>query len=170
MKRICAWCKKEINTSGNEDDERVSHGICEDCVSNLEFQMGVTLKEYLSSLKFPVMAVTNDLKAIYANVPALEILGKEIDEIYGEFGGDIFECAYARLPEGCGKTYHCSGCAIRNAVRETFEKKTPVLNVQAKLKCDNIEKPEEFDMLISTEMTGNIVLLWIDKLDKKLKI
>jgi hypothetical protein len=165
MRRICAWCKKEINPPENELDMRVSHGICVECENNLDFQMGVPLKVYLNAIKLPVMVVTKDVRTIFANEAALEIIGKDMEEIYGELGGDVFECEFARQPGGCGRTVHCSGCAIRNTVNETVRTNKPQVNVPASLHCTKKDKPQEIELFISTEMTGNIVLLWIDKID-----
>lgn len=169
MKRICGWCKKELCALDDENDIKVSHGICEDCENNLDFKMGVPLKVYLSALNLPVMVVTKDVRAVFANDAALNIIGKEIDDIYGELGGNVFECAYSRLPGGCGRSIHCSGCTIRNTVNETFRTNKPMVNVPASLNCGDIDKPREIELLISTEMTGNIVLLWIDKIEVKKK-
>ena len=35
MRIVCAWCGKEIGKKGN-DDEEVSHGLCEECFAKLE--------------------------------------------------------------------------------------------------------------------------------------
>ncbi len=167
MKRICAWCKKDLSKPDEELDGRVSHGICPDCENNLDFQVGVPMQVYLNALKLPVIVVTEDVKTMFANAAALAIIGKSIDDIYGEYGGDVFECAYSRQPGGCGRTVHCSGCAIRNTVNETVRTGKPMVNVPASLHCANKNQTHEVEMLITTEMTNNIVLLWIDKIETK---
>jgi len=35
MRIVCAWCGKEIGKKEN-DDEEVSHGLCEECFAKLE--------------------------------------------------------------------------------------------------------------------------------------
>ena len=75
----------------------------------------------------------------------------------------MFECAYARLPEGCGGTVHCSGCAIRRSVYETYETGESRNNIPATLRCDLNNPSHDVIMHISTEKMGNVVLLRIDK-------
>jgi PAS domain-containing protein len=123
MKRVCSWCG-DVSPSVNPQEGSngdTTHTICDQCSDNISFQAGVPLKEYLEALKVPVLLVDSGGVIQYANHLAVVQIGKRPDEIKGCYGGDVFECTYARLPEGCGKTEHCSGCAIRRTVRDTFE-------------------------------------------------
>jgi hypothetical protein len=92
------------------------------------------------------------------------MLGKNLSRIEGYRGGDVFECAYARLPEGCGKTVHCSGCTIRNTVIKTFATGINYIRTPAFLFKNSNRKVKKYDLYISTEKVGDIVLLRIDEM------
>jgi PAS domain-containing protein len=171
MKRICAWCRK--NLSGEEDDSGsdrvITHGICDQCQNNLWFQQGVPFHQFIDSLEEPVLVVDSEDRIENANRKARKLLGKELDDIKGAKRGEVFECAYARLPEGCGKTRHCSGCAIRRTVGHTLESGKSFLRVPATLRCEGPKGDKGTRFLISTEKVGDVVLLRIDDVDRKRK-
>ena len=166
MIRICSWCKIEMEPSENPDDfkEGISHGLCDNCFNNIFFQQGVNLSEYLDSLKMAVIAVNPEGVVVTANDSACNMLKKNYKQVEGYLGGDVFECQYARLPEGCGKTIHCSGCTIRRTVMETFSTGKKFSKIPASLRLDESRENQEIHFLISTEKIGDIVLLEIEKL------
>jgi PAS domain-containing protein len=167
MQRVCAWCNKSLDNvpSIPKEDRVISHGICDDCISNIKAQMGVPLNEFLDGLKAPIFLVDSDVVVIAANTAARGLLGKDPDRIEGLRGGDVFECAYARLPGGCGKTVHCSGCAIRRSVTETYRTGDSHLRTPAYLNRHELDRTRRLDMMISTERVGDIVLLRIDRIN-----
>lgn len=162
MKSICAWCRKELNWSeaAPHPEEMISHGICESCLENMFFQMGVGIEHYLDSLIAPVIVVSDNGEIVTANSQACSQLGKSVDEMRNKLGGVVFECAYARLPEGCGKSIHCSACAVRRTVMDTFKTGKGHYKVPAIL---NHETEGEISLVISTEKAGNTVLLRVDR-------
>ena len=168
MKRVCAWCKKELEVDSSANPEQViTHGICKDCRENVLFQMGVELKVYLDSLDVPVVVVNGEGIVETANDRAQTLLRKRLPEIKGYRGGEVFECAYARMPEGCGSTIHCSGCTIRNTVMQTHGTGKSFLTVPATLNHKASENIEKTALLISTEKLAGVVLLRIDKIEEK---
>jgi PAS domain-containing protein len=167
MKRECAWCRKELGRIHSPEgyEHVITHGICEDCRNNMEFQLGVDLGEYLDSLGQPIVVVDGEGTVVSGNASARTMLGKGSPEIEGHKGGDVFECAYARLPEGCGNTIHCSGCTIRRTVMETHKTGKSSLRVPATLNRNDPEDPDKITLLISTEKIADVVLLRIDAVD-----
>ena len=167
MKQVCAWCNKELGTIDSHADSGnvITHGICESCKNNALFQLGVDLRVFLNSLEQPVVMVNQNAAVISVNDEASKLLHKELKDIEGYQGGDVFECAYARLPEGCGNTIHCSGCTIRRTVMKTFETGKSFYRVPATLNRENPENPQKFILLISTEKLNDMVLLRIDKME-----
>ena len=148
-------------------ENAITHGICTNCRDNLLFQMGVELGEFLDSLKLPIVVVDGEGTIVAGNDQARTLLGKGIPEIEGYRGGEVFECAYARLPGGCGNTIHCSGCAIRKTVMETYGTGKSFMRVPAMLFRNTPHDPEKIQLLISTESLGNLVLLRIDEMQAK---
>jgi len=165
MKQVCAWCRGEIGSieSSIHADNEVSHGICNNCLDNLTFQQGVPLTDYLDTLNLPVLLVDSYVVVKAVNKKACEVLGKEPIEIVQHLGGNVFECAYARLPEGCGRTIHCSACAIRRTVTRTFETGEPQCMVPAVLNREKNGRPSKITLSITTVKKGNIVMLRVDR-------
>ncbi|NTV48475.1 MAG: hypothetical protein HGB32_09970 [Geobacteraceae bacterium] len=147
--------------SGNS----ITHGICARCKDKILGPEKIELMTFLDSLNMPIVLVDAMGMAETANKAARKILKKELPEIVGFAGGVIFECAYSILPEGCGKTIHCSGCTIRNTVMDTFQSGNSHLEIKALLNQGTSDKNEEVFYLISTEKAGDVVLLKIDTAD-----
>jgi PAS domain-containing protein len=167
MRRSCAWCGKELGgpASDRQADQIISHGLCERCAHHLHAQMGLPLLEYLDGLGAPIVVVDADVTVRMANQRACALLKRDLSMVQGKKGGEVFECAYALLPGGCGYTMHCSGCAIRRAVTETYRTGRSCLRVPACLHPDTPGAEREVELLISTEKVGEVVLLRIDEVD-----
>lgn len=163
MKQLCAWCRKVLNDTpapeGAEERE-ITHGICDECISNIEFQQGVSLERFLDSLREPVLLCDDSLHVTFMNQSAAALLGVAKDVFTARRPGQVFECQHARYPQGCGRQIHCSGCAIRMAVLQTAATGRSVHHLPATLEQDD----GEVHLLISTEKAGRLVLLRIDDL------
>jgi PAS domain-containing protein len=151
-------------------DDMVSHGICEECVDNFRFQQGVPLQQYLDSLPVPIFAVDNDVVVQAVNKRAREVFGKDRSAIEQKRGGNVFECAHARLPEGCGRTVHCSGCAIRRTVMKTYETGEPQSMVPATLHRQTAGRHEVVTMTITTVKVDDVVMLRVDHVCSPMKL
>lgn len=159
MKNVCAWCNRELPSSGNPDSSAISHGICPDCMDNIPFQMGVTIDHYLKSLQVPVLLMTEQATVAYANGTARELLGADESELVNKTAGLAFECNLARRPEGCGNVIHCSGCTLRKAIMDTFATGEDHVGVDATLRKDR----HDVHYRISTHRVGEYVALQIDE-------
>ena len=166
MKHICAWCRREIIDGDREkqaDEDFINYGICQHCADNIAFQEGVTLPAYLESLDMPVFVLNSHGEAQAANPKARKTFVSGFPLITGQkLTGDVFECQYARLPEGCGKTIHCSGCAIRRAIRKTIETGEPQSKIPATLRRNHSANPKAISLFITTVKSGDAVLLKLD--------
>ncbi|HZV83029.1 MAG TPA: hypothetical protein VFF53_12760 [Geobacteraceae bacterium] len=169
MKRVCAWCNKGMESEDDcspGDDALVTHGICSDCTDNMEFQLGVSIRKFLNSFSVPVLLVDGERRMISANRSALQLVKKELGTISHELVGNVFECAYSRLPGGCGKSVHCSGCVIRNAINSTYATGEPASELPASIASDSSSRGNTLlSFLISTEKVLNYVLLRIERFD-----
>jgi hypothetical protein len=168
MKRVCSWCRRDLETGAfySRYDHSMTHGICKDCIDNMEFQTGVDLERFIETIKEPVVVVNADVEVNAVNSEARKILGTKFPAMSNKLLGDVFECAYARFPEGCGRTLHCSGCAIRKTVEDTFNTGDPHWNIPATLKYEETLEPEMIEMNISTEKIKDVVFLRIDRAKK----
>jgi hypothetical protein len=167
----CTWCNNEFPSekAGPRTERRVTRSICPACREHFAFQMGVPLQSYLDSLPVPIFVVDDDVVVQAANKSGYSLLQKGPDQVLKRLGGIVFECAYARLPEGCGRTVHCTACAIRRSVAHTYETGESLENVPALMHCGRADEEQDIAMHISTEMMGAIVLLRIDSIASAVK-
>ena len=169
MKVLCAWCKKEIGDNPNQDEGsnfEITHGICEPCSDYFFSDRPHTIDKFLNQLKAPVLMVNPKGEVVLANKTALQLLDKDLESVGGLKGGDVMECAYAKLPEGCGNTEHCAACTIRNNVMATFKTGKCLRRVPAFLNRYNRNSVHKIRFLISTERLGVVVLLRIDEVEE----
>ncbi len=167
MLRVCAWCNKSmspVKTGGKASANMVTHSMCSDCADNLDFQLGVSLKEYLDSLKVPIIALDGNGSVIAVNSAASVVCKQKSGIEPIEWQEKVYECAHARLPEGCKKTVHCSGCAIRFVTADAFRSGKSRQNVPAHLNHCSSDMNEEIELLISADKIDNIVFLRIVRL------
>jgi PAS domain-containing protein len=141
----------------------MSHGICLSCRDNFTFQEGVSIQEYVENLGVPVLVLDENFEIVTANRRACEALGKTPRQVVRKLPGDVFECCHARLPQGCGKTIHCSGCVIRQAVTKSFETGEPQVMIPATLHFNDADEASAVALLISTVKAGNIVILHVER-------
>ena len=161
MKQICAWCGRQLNGGDSLSEKDISYGICLPCANAVIVDVPNELREFLDQISIPVVLVSYEGLVKTANQQACALLGKDLSQIEEGLGGDVFECAYARLPGGCGNTYHCSGCVIRRSVTDTYQTGKPANRIPATLKQNSPENPQEIKYLISTEKFGAYVILKI---------
>lgn len=162
MIRVCAWCNTVLGETPDEPLDGKTHTICYNCWDNVLFQAGVPLEDYLDSLPVPVVQVDADGKVVGANGIAQRMVGKTLDHIAGRKGGDVFECRFARLPEGCGHTTHCTGCTVRRAVMATHETGESLYRIPAWLDIGEIDAYQKVHFRISTRKVDNVVLLEVE--------
>lgn len=115
MITVCSYCR--VYLRGEADPNGlVSHGICPSCSVWVREQfLGLKIDQYLTRLEVPAVIVNSEGRVLVANEQAKHMLDKN-ENHYGFLGGEFMECQFARLPEGCGNTTHCSSCTIRGAV------------------------------------------------------
>lgn len=158
MKRQCAWCGVTLG-EGLDSEEEVTHGICEPCA---QFFLNADEQEmtgFLNHLPFPVMLVDSDVRVIDGNDAGLKLLGKSRGEVVGYLGGQVAECAYAKLPGGCGKTEHCSGCVLRRSATHTHTSGEPVIDAPCEMHrvVSGVDQVAHF--MVSTRRVGEAVFL-----------
>lgn len=167
MRRVCAWCNSSMETEQTRAPEAaaglVTHSICDDCADNLDFQMGVTLTRYLDSLKMPIIALDEGGSIIAVNEEARRLHHDKGMDISAVWNDKIYECAHARLPEGCKKAVHCSGCAIRFITADAYKTGQSQRDIPAHFNSCSADLTEGIDILVSADRIENIVFLRITR-------
>lgn len=167
MKRVCAWCNRQMKTLQADIKNPgglVTHSICDDCADNLDFQMGVTLARYIDSLKIPIIALDESGQIIAVNNEARKLHENRNIAVSAIWNDKIFECAHARLPEGCKKAVHCSGCAIRFITADTYRTGISQNDVPAHFNSCSADLTEKIELIVSADKIENIVFLRITRL------
>ncbi len=154
MHVICSYCRKDMGTKPPLRDGGVTHAMCPECDAYFGTQWaGMSYPAFVARFPFPVVLVEAEGRVVAMNEAACGFLGRQPREVVGLLGGEAMECAYARLPEGCGKTTHCAACAIRNSVQETHRTGRTLTRVPATLR----RASQQHQLLVSTRLEGKVV-------------
>jgi PAS domain-containing protein len=165
MKKVCAWCNKQLSQDVGQSDDMISHGICNDCRDYFFSPQGPpSFAKFLDMLDVPVLVVDDDVKVVAANEKARSLLGKSSDDLADMYLGEAIECPYARLPGGCGSTVHCRSCAIRLTVLDTYLTGRSNYDVQAYKDVCFDGGTRNISFLISTVKSGEFVYLKIHEI------
>ncbi len=172
MKRKCGSCHAELSERKEQAASYpITGGICSDCAQSITGPgSGAGLADFLDSLAAPVLLMQPEPRQVYAaNRRALELFGKDISQVVGYRGGQVFDCIHAFTEAGCGKDVNCEGCKIKNAVVETFETGKSFPGVSTELEIKKNSEVRTHHVQISTEKLGHLALLRIDRFEKKAK-
>ncbi len=160
MRVICSYCRKDLGRKPPLSDGGVTHAMCPECDAYFARQWGgMSYDQYVDRFQYPVVLVEPEGRVVAMNQAAAGFLGCQPREVVGLLGGEAMECAYARLPEGCGKTVHCSACAIRNTVTATHRTGKAHRRVPATLRRRN---GDVHALLVSTALEGQVVRATIE--------
>ena len=164
MKQICMYCEEDLGVVEETPDETdlISHGLCHNCFPKFVARKGQALSDFLDSLPGPIFVVDDDVRVIGTNTQGLKCVSKDLDATQGRLGGEVFECNYARLPDGCGHTIHCKTCSVRISVTKTAETGEPCIRIPAYMDLGDISGDKTIRFLISTEKVNDVILLRID--------
>ena len=163
MRRVCGWCNKDLIAKEEYASEGdITHGICSQCAIKVTSFECRTAKQLLDYVEEPVFIINSDGVIKGANKSGLVMLGKDMEKIKNELGGDVFECSYASSDGGCGNSVHCKTCAIRNIVMDTLSTGQGYKNVPAFQSINTSDGTRILRFYISTEKIEEIILLRID--------
>lgn len=88
---------------------------------NDEYQSGL-LRIIFDAMPSMVFVVDDDVKIQEYNKAAADFLQLDRSAVLKRRGGEILHCLHStETPEGCGHTFFCEACVIRNSVRSAFE-------------------------------------------------
>ena len=155
---MCAWCHRLLS---EDIDAPVSHGICDSCRIDAEFQRE-GLDDFLNRLSGPVLAVDGEGNVVGSNHVAAVLVSSDVASMKGRLAGDVISCVYSELSGGCGRTTHCTGCAIRRSCEHTAATGEAVRDEPAYSYTRTPRGPVWKCFLISTERIGTLVLVRIE--------
>lgn len=167
MKKICAWCNKDLGeVPSGADANPITHGICPDCAREALSFKAEPLARFLDRFPGPIYVVNEELEIISANSEGAHNLGKGLDDFAGKLPGDAFDCEEAKKSGGCGRAKHCRTCTIRNTLTDTLETGVSHNNVPAYPDLQSVTGEKKLKFLISTEKFGFGVVLKIEEISE----
>lgn len=123
--------------------------------------------EWIEAIDAPILLLQgNPRQVVTANRRALELFEKELHEVEGHRGGQVFDCVYAFTEDGCGKDSNCEGCKIRDAIIDTFITARQHNGVSTTLQIKKINEIVNFELQVSTEKVGDLALVRIDRFNR----
>ena len=128
------------------------------------------LFDLVNSRTMPTLLMQAEPRVVVtANKSARQLFNKELSEIEGKRGGQVFDCIHSFTEKGCGLDENCKDCWIKGAVLDTFATGTPHDNVRTVLDIKKEDQTIPYAMVISTEAVGDFVLLTVVKYDSPKK-
>ena len=164
MTTRCPLCGKEANIAGQETAGHITRGICPACVQGAGNAAGTVLLEAIAA---PILLMQgNPRQVVTANRQALALFGKELSEVEGHRGGEVFDYVLSFTEAGCGKDVNCEGCPIKDAIVDTFTSGHPHQGVAATLQVKKTGSSEHRLLQVSTEKVGELALVRIERYDR----
>lgn len=118
--------------------------------------------------EFPILVMQAEPRQVVtANKKACALFGKELAQIEGFRGGQVFDCIHSFTEAGCGKDENCEDCKIKGAVVDTFISGQPHEGVETVLEIKKREAISPYRMRLSTRKAGDFVLIAIDSFTRK---
>jgi hypothetical protein len=161
MRYLCMYCAMPLDGDESAADE-VSHGLCPECYPRFVAGTGSPAQEFLDSLPFPVFVLNTEHLLVSANRYARAMTTMEFDETSPALGGEVFQCAHAVKPGGCGRTVHCKTCTIRNCVIETATTGKAMRHVEAYMDLGDVTGAMHMRFVVTTEKVGETVMLTVE--------
>ena len=119
---------------------------------------------FLNTIELPALLLQSEPRQVVtANNKACELFGKDLSQIEGYKGGQVFNCIHSFTEAGCGKDINCEDCKIKNAVVDTFTTGEEQNFVETKLDIKKIEEIIPYDIQVSTKKIGDFVVVAINK-------
>lgn len=120
--------------------------------------------DLLEAIDGPVLLLqSNPRQVVTANRPALALFGKELREVEGHRGGQVFDCVYSFTEAGCGKDPGCEECPLKNAIVDTFTSGRSYQGVAATLQVKKVGGNEYRIVQVSTEKIGELALVRVER-------
>ncbi len=125
-------------------------------------------REFLEAIEAPTLLMQgNPRQVVTANQRALDLFQKELHEVEGRRGGQVFDCLHSFSEAGCGKDANCEHCKIRKAIVDTFETGNPHHGVSTVLPIRKADGTKTYVLQVSTEKLGDLASVRIDRYENE---
>jgi hypothetical protein len=146
------------------ESDSITFGICEECA--IQVSATPDSRAVLEAIHAPILLLHgNPRQVVSANKIALRLFGKEMYEVAGHRGGQIFNCIHSYTEAGCGKDVNCEHCKIKNAIVDTFNTGESRNGVATTLQIKKSDGIKDYVMQVSTEKAGDLALVRVERFD-----
>ncbi len=163
----CMYCSAAIKDQEQENNF-ITSGICSGCIESVFNQQDDPLISFLDKFDVPILLMQPDPRQVRtANKKVCELFEKDLSQIEGRRGGQVFDCKHAFTEAGCGKDDNCEDCKIKNSIVDTFTSGKSHDGIFTVLEIMKNTTLSPYALQISTEKIGDLALIRIDKYEKK---
>lgn len=125
-------------------------------------------RDALEAIEAPVLLMQgNPRQVVTANRRALDLFRKELHEVEGRRGGQVFDCVHSFTEAGCGKDVNCEGCKVRKAIVDTFETGNPHHGISTSLPIRKADGTNNYVLQVSTEKLGDLALVRVERYENE---
>lgn len=124
----------------------------------MSFEEDRSLQSFIESIPVPIVILNSSLLPMCSNKAGMESFHLLDVELASSTLGEVVECENSRLPGGCGKTVHCSGCVLRRTVTDTYNTGRQSSMVPAKLTTER----GDVSYMVSAMKVGDCVVVKLD--------
>ena len=164
MTATCTVCGRPVEPNTKAAFRNISSAICDSCASQVSEASDCTA--LIEAIDAPVLLMQgNPRQVITANRKALALFEKELHEVEGHRGGQVFDCVHSFTVAGCGKDANCENCKIRNAIVDTFISANPHSGVSTELSIKKAKGIKTYALQVSTEKLGDLALIRVERYD-----
>ncbi|MFZ2162405.1 MAG: PAS domain-containing protein [Sideroxyarcus sp.] len=166
MTTECKVCGKGTVSVSQAAPGSITFGICAACVTQVSDTPDS--RAVLEAIHAPILLLHgNPRQVVSANKMALRLFGKEMYEVAGYRGGQVFDCIHSFTEAGCGKDENCENCKIKNAIVNTFTTGESHNGVATALQIKKPDGIKECIMQVSTERAGDLALVRVERFDSE---
>lgn len=166
MSQTCTACGKSTLPDTPLPPGDITPPLCAACL--LQLSAGNTPTAWLEAIATPVLLMQGQPRqVITANRRGLALFGKELSEVAGHRGGQVFNCLHSFSEAGCGLDSNCQDCKIKGAIVDTFTTNTAHQAVATTLPIQSKGGTEPYHVQISTQKIGELALVRVERFDKQ---
>lgn len=165
-KAFCRWCNSKFDCTQEEAANYiVSNGSCPTCSEAIFKSNNIAnIRDSIELIDDPVLVLQPEPRLVYtANNKAGRLFNKDISQMEGVRGGQVFDCIQSFTEAGCGKDLNCEKCTIKQAIVDTLNTGNSFEGLKSPLDVKRGDNIISFILQISTEKVGDFALVRIDE-------
>ncbi len=130
------------------------------------------LNQIFDNAPYVLLLLDKHLRVENINKQGIQFTGKKLNQVFGQFGGAVFNCVNSFTEGGCGVNPDCAKCPIRNSAITTKESGQDIFSHEARMRLIFGAEEKDIDLVISTSLIkindeDKILLSIMDNTERK---